>query len=119
MIEGMEIFEKKYKEEIDGLMEEFDDVYTGLRFSNVVAVIVSLMERIAKFEKLTGRKKKEIVLHCLKQLISENVKGRQYRIMLLTMVEMTFPNMIDDLISASKGDFIFKIVKKKLFKCCM
>ena len=68
---------KKYKEEIDGLMEEFDDVYTGLRFSNVVAVIVSLMERIAKFEKLTGRKKKEIVLHCLKQLISENVKGRQ------------------------------------------
>jgi len=111
-------FEKEFEEQIAELYEEFEQTYKKLGFKNVTRVITLLMERAAKFERLSGEKKKRIVLHCLRELIKDNVRSKQNRMVLLTMVDLTFPELIDGMVSASKGEFIFKTVKKGLLKWC-
>lgn len=104
-------------EEVYGdVIELIGDNMIGL--SDVTPVLARIMEYAGTFTDISGEQKKAIVIAVLQRIVDSTDKVTEpVREVLLPIVQYMVPGIIDSLISASKGNFIFKMKGKGCFSC--
>lgn len=108
-----------HKDELIQLMEDgFDDDFSDINFSAWFKFIIEMIMKTDNFKKLSGKEKKQVVMElCFifirKELdISDDIKE-----LLITLLQVTLPQIIDKTIEATKKLHTFTTtVMKKL--CC-
>lgn len=90
-----------------------------LTSSNVVTVLLSLMQVVEKYGDVKGIQKKAVILDALNHLIEDTLEGQEATDLKL-LVQLTLPTVIDTFVSLDKKEIAIKLKKtcKKLFSCC-
>jgi Tfp pilus assembly protein PilE len=88
--------------------------------SNVVTVLLSLMQTVEQYDDVHGVQKKALVLDTLNHLIEDQVSGLQEATEMKLFVRLTLPTVIDTFVSIDKKESQIKLKKGcgKLFACC-
>ena len=87
----------------------------GLDPDNLIYIVTNLMSTVAKYKKLTGSEKKEIVIILINEAI-DKVSADEQNIILKLMMDTIVPNTIDILVDVSKGRYKFKYLPK-IYAC--
>jgi hypothetical protein len=107
-------------EDIDRLTNELINIIAGKEIveSNILVIVTQLMMGAAKYVKLTGPKKKELIIYVLRKFVSQSPDmPSDTKKDILLMFDFTIPTTIDLLVAASKSKFAFKIKKNFLAWC--
>lgn len=91
-----------------------------LTTSNIVTIVITLMQTVDSYGDVKGPEKKATVLHVLKRLINDTMNSDSDATAVTQLVDMTVPVLIDSLVSIDKKQIIIKTKKclAKLFACC-
>ena len=85
---------------------------THINNNNVIQVIVSLIQKIDSYKKLSGEDKKNIVLKTVKKFCNDNIPNNtDQKISIILFIDMFLPSIIDVLVSIDKRELILKISK--------
>ena len=86
---------------------------------NIIAILLSLMQLIESYDKLSGKQKKAIILSNLYRFIDDKIENDQEKMELKLLVQVTLPSVIDTIISFDKKELVINIQKKcsKFFLC--
>jgi hypothetical protein len=109
-----------HPKDVDKLTQELIDLVTGKEItpSNILIIVTQLMTVTAKYANLSGQKKKELIIHVLRNFVSQSTSiPSDSKNEILVMFDFIIPMTIDLLIEASKSKFVFKI-KKNILECC-
>ena len=107
-------------EDVDRLTQELTDIIAGKEITagNIMLIVTQLMMKAAKYVRLTGPKKKELIIYVLRNFVSQSTDIQpDAKRDLLVMFDFTIPTTIDLLIAASKSKFAFKVKKNFLAWC--
>lgn len=90
-----------------------------LNRSNIVVILLSLMQSVENYKNLTGVQKKTLILDTLNNVINDII-DEQEAMELKLLVQLTLPSVIDTFISIDKKKIAIKIKKgcKSIFSCC-
>lgn len=88
--------------------------------SNIVAVLLSLMQLVESYTTVKGLQKKAIILDVLNHIIDDQVDDTDEAMNLKLLVQMTLPSVIDTFVSLDKKEISIKLKKtcSKLFSFC-
>tara|TARA_B110000977_G_C11083292_1_gene493659 strand:+ start:3536 stop:3922 length:387 start_codon:yes stop_codon:yes gene_type:complete len=75
---------------------------TGINPENISIILLSLMNEVNKFKKLTGSQKKTLVTVLLTHFVTE-LASEENQPALREMIRMTIPALIDSFVDISKG----------------
>ena len=75
---------------------------TGINPENISIILLSLMNEVNKFKKLTGSQKKTLVIVLLTHFVTE-LASEENQPALREMIRMTIPALIDSFVDISKG----------------
>lgn len=91
-----------------------------LNRSNIVVILLSLMQSVENYKNLSGIQKKTLILDTLNNVINDIVDDEQEAMELKLLVQLTLPSVIDTFISIDKKKIVIKIKKgcKSIFSCC-
>lgn len=91
-----------------------------INFSNIVAVLLGLMQLVEKYNDVKGLQKKALILDVLNLIIDEQIEDEQEKTNLKLFVGMTLPSVIDTFVSLDKKELSIKLKNtySKLFSCC-
>jgi hypothetical protein len=91
-----------------------------LNSSNVVVVLLSLMQSVEQYEDVRGVQKKALILDALNHLIDDQISNTQEAMEMKLLVQLTLPTVIDTFVSIDKKELQIKLKKgcNKLFACC-
>lgn len=91
-----------------------------LNRSNIVVILLSLMQSVENYKNLTGLQKKTLILDTLNNVINDIIDDEQEAMELKLLVQLTLPSVIDTFISIDKKKIAIKIKKgcKSIFSCC-
>ena len=106
-----------------------DSLYTHLKQivgdkslipSNVVPIVVSLMQIVEGYKDMSGLQKRQMVSKVLTQLIDDTMDNNQEAQIMKVLVSTTVPSLIDTLVAVDKKEIVIKTKKclAKLFACC-
>jgi len=84
--------------------------------SNIVVVLLSLMQTVEKYDKMDGPQKKAAVLNVIKHFIDDRIDGKQEAMEMKLLVDLTLPGVIDSFVSLDKKEVQIKV--KKVWSCC-
>ena len=85
---------------------------TQIDNNNVIQVIVSLIQKVDSYKKLSGEVKKNIVLKTVKQFCNDNIPNNtDQKVSIILFIDMFLPSIIDVLVSIDKRELILKISK--------
>ena len=106
---------KTLYEEVKNLLAD-----SKLSPSNVVTIVVSLMQLIEKYSELSGLQKKQVVLEALNMLIDDSNDNVEDAAQLKLLVQVTLPTVIDTIVSVDRKQLQIKLKKvyKFLHKVC-
>lgn len=97
------------------LIESFKDKH--IDENNIIDFVVKAMMLVETHKKLSGQNKKNVVIKMLLRLIELTTLDENRKSSLKFLIETLAPNMIDTIVSASKG--VLKLNKNgKKFCCC-
>ena len=108
----------------------FDNMYTLLKnaivdktinASSIMGLVASAMKVVQGFPELIGPEKKDIVINLIRRVISDLPLDELDRENIKMFIDFTLPSVIDNIISATKGNFFGKIkdkAKSKGWSCC-
>lgn len=101
--------------QVEILRLEIKKILNGEKMSasNVMFILVSLMQTVESFNNLKGVNKKHLILSVLNKYIEEEVEDEDEERTLKLLVSMTLPSAMDMLVSIDK-----KELKIKLSKLC-
>jgi hypothetical protein len=109
-------------EAVERLYEELKKIIGkgNINSSNIVTILISLMQIVEKYQDVSGIQKKAIILEALELVINDQVTNEEEAKALNLLVEVTLPTVIDTLVSVDKKEIQIKIKKgcSKLLKCC-
>ena len=100
-------------QKINDIKERFRG--TGMNPENISVILLSLMNEVNQFNKLTGSQKKNLVTALLTHFVTE-ITTEENQPALREIIRVTVPTLIDNFVDISKG-LELKNLKKKLF-CC-
>ena len=95
------------------LYEQVKNILGGgkLSPSNVVTILVSLMQLIEKYPNLNGLQKKQVVLDAINMLIDDNNDNVEDADQLKLVVQVTLPTVIDTIMSVDSRQLQIKLKK--------
>lgn len=97
------------------LIESFKDKH--IDENNIIDFVVKAMMLVETHKKLSGQDKKNIVIKMLLRLTELTTLDENKKSSLKFLIETLTPNMIDTIVSASKG--VLNLNKNgKIFCCC-
>lgn len=97
------------------LIESFKDKH--IDENNIIDFVVKAMMLVETHKKLSGQDKKNVVIKMLLRLTELTTLDENRKSSLKFLIETLAPNMIDTIVSASKG--VLKLNKNgKKFCCC-
>ena len=88
----------------------------GIDAENIIFIATNLMTSISKYENITGRERKQIILSLLETSI-DNIDNNTIQSLLKVVIKTIVPNLIDLIIDTSKGRYVFDNIKKHTTKC--
>ncbi len=113
------------------LLDTFEHLYSyvvsvhseKLNASNIIVIATELMQVVEKYKTLTGSQKKTLVINVIKKLVNSTVDDESDKKTLNTIIDLTLPTVIDNLINAINGNIKFDKEKAKSFfrkfLCCI
>lgn len=112
---------EEYKLDLDSILRQYlHDTSEDLDLTNVVDVCIFLMQSLARKLKLSGEKKKFILLSVLKEFVFEQEDmNKVLQRELYDFCEYLLPTMIDALVQARKKKFTFKMKSKTRSLLCI
>ena len=92
----------------------------GLDPSNIIYIVTNLMSITGRYDALTNREKKEIVIILVNKAIDDSEIDDQVKVTLKLMMETIIPNAIDILVDVANGRYKFKYLPTIItfFKKC-
>ena len=108
------------EEEISMLTDDLLKIISGRSVNplNILSIVTQLMISAAKYTKLTGKQKKELVIKVTKNFVTESKDiSKEKKEQIEMIFDFVIPSAIDLLVAASKSKYIFK-AKKHLLICC-
>lgn len=84
---------------------------------NIMVITTNLMTAISKYENITGRDKKKIIIDLLKDTINNTVYDDGIKNLLQVIIDTIIPGSIDLIIDISKGKYDFDKIQKNTKKC--
>jgi hypothetical protein len=91
---------------------------TQIDNNNVIQVIVSLIQKVDSYKKLSGEDKKNIVLKTIKKFCNDNIPNNtDQKVTIILFIDMFLPSIIDMLVSIDKRELVLKL--KKGLKGCL
>lgn len=91
------------------------DKFDTINLSNLMPIVVDLMQIVAEIPNLRGSEKKALVIDCLKYIVDETDAGSWEKFD--GVVKELIPVVIDSLVEANKGKLMFKQIIPK--GCCV
>lgn len=88
-----------------------------IKATNVLQLTRQAMEVAANYKHLSGFDKKELVMDTINIMVEETKKENDERKLLNFVINEVGPPVIDDLVSAFKGDFTFKKSQQNFCPC--
>lgn len=88
--------------------------------SNIVILATELIQLVEKYQNLTGNQKKMLVINIIKKYVNEQNGSEDDKKALNLIIDLTLPNIIDNLIKAINGEINFNRAKSffSKFICC-
>jgi hypothetical protein len=86
--------------------------------SNIVIILLSLMQSVESYDSVHGVQKKAIILDVFNRLIDTQVTDHQEAMQLKLLVQLTIPTVIDKFKSIDNKETIIHI-NKKISSCCV
>lgn len=104
-------------ESVTQTLNDIKDRYreAGMTVENVTVILLSLMNEMNRFKRLTGSQKKTLVILILTHFVTE-LTTEENQAAMKEFIKLTVPTLIDNFIDISKG-LELKNLKKKFF-CC-
>ena len=92
--------------------------------TNIIVIATELMQIVEKYKGLTGSQKKMLIVNVIKKIVNNQTDSDETRIALNTIIDLTLPVVIDNLVSAMNGEIKFNKEKvqsffKKYICCCI
>ena len=108
---------------VENLYEDLKTILAGtkLNSSNIVAILVNLMQLVEKYPQLHGQQKKQVILYSINMLIDDQNDNVEDTATLKLLVQSTLPSIIDTLVSIDKKQIQIKIKQISTFVfslCC-
>ena len=105
---------------VDSVIQTINDIKeryreAGMTVENITIIVLSLMNEMNKFKKLTGSQKKTLVTLILTHFVTELAK-EEHQPALREFIKLTLPTLIDNFVDISKGLELKKL--KNTFFCC-
>jgi hypothetical protein len=103
----------KVVDEVPGIVQSMRDTLTnildsdGINAVNMLNIATQLMSVAGKYKKLTGLKKKELVVFVISEVIEEQVDDDVAKDVLQMMISTVIPPAIDLLVDVSKKRYKF------------
>jgi hypothetical protein len=96
------------------LYKELKDIIgTGeISRSNIVIILINLMQIVERYDKITGIQKKAIIISTLYDFIDDHIKDEEDKTQMKLLVQITMPTVIDSIISFDKSEVAINIQKK-------
>lgn len=85
--------------------------------SNIVIILLSLIQSVENYEDVKGSQKKAIILDVLNHFIEGQIEDQQEEIEMKLLVQLTIPSIIDTFIGIDKKKIRVKL-RKSLLSCC-
>ena len=110
----------EHKDELRVLIESgFDENFVDINFSAWFKFVITMIVKAEKLRKLSGKEKKEVIMEMCFVLIRKELKvSNDIKELLITLLEVTLPQMIDSIISTTKKIHTFGSKLRKKFCCC-
>ena len=89
----------------------------GITNDNIMVITTNLMTAISKYENITGKDKKKIIIDLLKDTINNTVYDDGIKNLLQVIIDTIIPGSIDLIIDISKGKYDFDKIQKNTKKC--
>jgi hypothetical protein len=109
-------------EALERLHEELKKIIekSSINRSNIITIVISLMQIVEKYQDVSGVQKKAIILKSLELVINDQISDEEEAKALNLLVEVTLPTLIDTVVSIDKKEIQIKIKKgcSKLLQCC-
>ena len=103
------------------LYEELKKVIGNRKLSrsNIVNVVLSLMQVVEHYDNVHGIQKKALILDALHHLIDKQISDSEEAIEMKLVVQTILPTVIDTFVSLDKKELEIKLKKRcgKLFAC--
>ena len=108
----------------ESLYEHVKSIHSDkITASNIVVIVTELVQLTEKYKQLTGNQKKTLVINVVKKLVNTQVENENDKKTLNTIIDLTLPTVIDNLVNAINGDLKFDKEKAKSFfrkyLCCL
>ena len=107
---------------VENLYEDLKEILAGtkLNSSNIVAILVNLMQLVENYPKLRGQQKKQVILYAINMLIDDQNDNVEDTATLKLLVQSTLPSVIDTIISIDKKQLQIKVkqLSKFIFSLC-
>ena len=107
---------------VENLYEELKEILAGakLNSSNIMVILVNLMQLVEKYPKLKGPQKKEVILATFNMLIDDQNDNVEDAANLKLLVQMTLPSVIDTIVSIDTKQVQIKLkqASKFIFSLC-
>jgi len=75
--------------------------------ANLIVIATELMQIVEKYKGLTGPQKKMLVINVIKKVVNSQIDSDETKNTLNTIIDLTLPVVIDNLISAMNGEIKF------------
>mgnify|MGYP004001036451 CR=1 FL=1 len=107
---------------VENLYEALKEILAGakLNSSNIVTILVNLMQIVDKYPKLKGPQKKQVILAAFNMLIDDQNDNVEDAANLKLLVQMTLPSVIDTIVSIDTKQVQIKLKQagKFIFSLC-
>lgn len=110
------------KTAVENLYEQLKEILAGakLNSSNIMAILVNLMQIVEKYPTLKGPQKKQVILAAINMLIDDQNDNVEDAAGLKLLVQMTLPSVIDTIVNIDTKQVRIKIrqASKFVFSLC-
>ena len=90
----------------------------GINADNIIFIATNLMTVVSKYEDISGRERKQIVLNVLDTVIDNiDTDNNNIKDLLKVMNKSIISSSIDLIIDVAKGRYVFDNIKKHTKKC--
>ena len=107
---------------VENLYKQLKEILSGakLNSSNIMPILVNLMQIIEKYPKLKGSQKKQVILATFNMLIDDQNDNVEDAANLKLLVQMTLPSVIDTIVSIDTKQVQIKVKQagKFIFSLC-
>lgn len=104
---------------IDSLYNTLTKNNSPLTKENITTIVLNLMQFVEKYPDLTGKQKKQLVIHVIKKFIKDTTDKEEEEV-LLAFADIFLPTIVDTLVSVDKKEIVIKLKKtfSSCFPCC-